>query len=151
MTVFLSAVRMSNFTAIVHVWQWCITLPPYHLWGSWNCVFSKQFWAGSPDLTVPWEIECITLSLQYIYSSQLFHPLVLKSTAAGMFMQAVSEDLFLHKMVNRTDTAVIVSSQLFMHSAECPVLLLIEPMLNYFSSRLHSPIWERWKFAILSI
>lgn len=97
----------------------------YHLifWCSWNGVFSKQLWAESPDLTVPSEIECISLILQYICCFQLFLPLLLKSAAVEVLMQAVSEDLFLYKTVNRMDTAVIVSSQFFyvLYSAECPL------------------------------
>lgn len=48
----------------------------YHLifWGSWNCAFSKQFWAESPDVTVLSEIECINLILQYIYIFLFFLP-----------------------------------------------------------------------------
>ena len=48
----------------------------YHLifWGSWNCAFSKQFWAESPDVTVLSEIECINLILQYIYIFLFFSP-----------------------------------------------------------------------------
>lgn len=64
----------------------------YHLilGGSWNCVFSKQFWAERPDLTVLSGFECITSTLQYIYYLQLFLSLLLKSSAVEVFMQTVS-------------------------------------------------------------
>lgn len=39
--------------------------------GSHNCVFSQQFWAESPDLTVQGEMKCIALNLQCIYCFQL--------------------------------------------------------------------------------
>lgn len=48
---------------------------------------------------------------------------MLKSTAVEVFMQHVSKDLFLWKAVNRTDTAVIVSLQLSVCSADCRLVV----------------------------
>ncbi len=141
LTVCLPALGMSHFTVIVHIWQWCIILPP-HLWGSWNCVVSKQFWADSPGITVLSEIECITLSLQNIYCFQLCLPLLLKSTAVETFIQAVSEDLFLYKTVNRTDTAVIVFSQLSVYSAVCPVWWLMLMSLCFIAGIFQRKWWR---------
>lgn len=94
----------------------------YHLifWGSWNCAFSKQFWAESPDVTVLSEIECINLILQYIYIFLFFLPLLVKSMAVEIFMWTVSEDLCVYEIVNRADSAVIVPG-FCMCSAESPV------------------------------
>lgn len=53
--------------------------------------------------------------------SSYFFPSLLKLTSVEVFMQTASEDSFLSKTVSRTDGAVLVSCQLSVHSAECPV------------------------------
>lgn len=136
------------FYCHVHIWQWCVILPP-HLWGSWNCVFSKQFWAESPDLTVLSEIECITLSLQYIYCFQLFLPLLLKSAAVETFIQAASEDLFLYKTVNRTYCSYSLLPAFCVLSRMSCVVTHVDELVFYCMETVALGCWTNFHIWVL--